>query len=54
MILHIAYLDAGTGSIVIQAVIGSVAGIMFAFRNFIKTLGFRLKTSRSFSEPAEE
>jgi hypothetical protein len=47
MTLHIAYLDPGTGSIVIQAIIGSVAGVLFAFRNYIKNLGFKLRGSRA-------
>jgi hypothetical protein len=31
-----AYLDAGTGSIVVQAVIGTTLGVTYAFRNFSK------------------
>lgn len=42
MSLHFfGYLDAGTGSIVIQAIIGSVVGGAYAFRNFSKRI-FRL------------
>lgn len=33
---HFGYLDPGTGSLFVQALIGSVAGVGFAFR---KTLG---------------
>jgi hypothetical protein len=36
MSLHFAYLDAGTGSIVFQAAIGTAAGGIFAFKNLIK------------------
>jgi hypothetical protein len=31
-----AYLDAGTGSIVIQAVVGTALGVTYALRNFSK------------------
>jgi hypothetical protein len=31
-----AYLDAGTGSIVVQAVIGTALGVTYALRNFTK------------------
>jgi hypothetical protein len=31
-----AYLDAGTGSIVVQAVIGTALGVTYALRNFSK------------------
>jgi hypothetical protein len=31
-----AYLDAGTGSIVVQAVIGTALGVSYAMRNFTK------------------
>jgi hypothetical protein len=36
MSLHFAYLDAGTGSIVIQAVVGTALGVTYALRNFSK------------------
>jgi hypothetical protein len=39
MTSHIfAYLDAGTGSIVVQAVIGTALGAGYALRNFSKRL----------------
>ena len=37
-----AYLDPGTGSIIIQAVIGAVAGAAFIFRNAVKQAGVKL------------
>lgn len=40
MVSHFAYLDPGTGSIVLQAVIGVILGAIVFFRNFfIRLLG---------------
>ncbi|OHB00065.1 MAG: hypothetical protein A3E94_02960 [Candidatus Zambryskibacteria bacterium RIFCSPHIGHO2_12_FULL_44_12b] len=44
MSLDFGYLDPGTGSVVIQAIIGVVAGALFAFRNFISRAVLKLKT----------
>ncbi|MBW3537907.1 hypothetical protein KY386_00265 [Candidatus Parcubacteria bacterium] len=33
MHLFVAYLDPGSGSLIIQVVVGSAAGVIFLFRN---------------------
>jgi hypothetical protein len=40
---HFAYLDPGTGSIVIQAVIGVVAGAAFVLKNSIRKVVPKLR-----------
>lgn len=43
MSLDFAYLDPGTGSLFIQAIIGAVVGGMFVFRNFFAKVANRLR-----------
>lgn len=43
MNLVFSYLDAGTGSVVIQSLIGIVAGIGVFGRKFIASLGHRIR-----------
>jgi hypothetical protein len=51
MASHIfAYLDAGTGSIVVQAVIGTALGASYALRNFSKKLFSSIKRNNSETE----
>jgi hypothetical protein len=45
-----AYLDAGTGSIVVQAVIGTAVGVSYALRNFSKKLFNSIRKSDSETE----
>lgn len=42
-----AYLDPSTGSLFIQALIGSIAGIGFVFRNTISRIVGRLASRRT-------
>ncbi len=41
---HLAYIDPGTGSVILQATIGAVAGFSYAVRNRIR--GFIAKFSK--------
>jgi hypothetical protein len=51
MTSHIfAYLDAGTGSIVVQAVIGTALGAGYALRNFSKKLFGSIRKNNSETE----
>lgn len=49
-LFHFAYLDAGTGSMVIQALIGVVAGVALFGRKAIASLRHRLKNKHSTAE----
>lgn len=42
-LINFAYLDAGTGSLFIQAIIGGVVGGLFVFRNFITKVAMKLR-----------
>lgn len=42
-LFHFAYLDAGTGSIIIQAVVGVVAGISLFARRRIAPLFYKVR-----------
>jgi hypothetical protein len=43
--MHFAYLDPGTGSIVLQAVIGVILGVVVVFRSFIFKIISKIKPS---------
>jgi len=43
--LHLAYIDPGTGSFIVQAVIGTVLGVSFTIRRQISAL-FRKLTGK--------
>lgn len=43
MLSHFGYLDPGTGSVIIQAIIGLVAGISLFGRRAIKAIASRIK-----------
>lgn len=47
-----AYLDAGTGSIIIQAAIGLVAGVSYFFRHHVAS--FFSKISSRFSKKTKK
>lgn len=50
-----AYLDAGTGSYLIQLVIASIAGGLFVFKSFWRKAWFLLKRNKkSASMPASQ
>jgi hypothetical protein len=36
--IHLAYIDPGTGSVILQATIGAIAGISYAIRNRVRSL----------------
>lgn len=42
----IAYIDPGSGSLIIQAVIGSILGAAFLLKSYLKA-GWRKMTSKS-------
>jgi hypothetical protein len=42
-VLHFAYLDAGTGSLIIQSIIGVVAGVTVFGRNAISRFSSKMK-----------
>ncbi|MEQ4305865.1 hypothetical protein ABNF97_31525 [Plantactinospora sp. B6F1] len=46
---HLAYLDAGSGSLIVQAVIGGVAGVAVAAK-----LYWRRLTSRFRRQPSKQ
>jgi hypothetical protein len=48
--LIVAYVDPGTGSFALQAVIGSIMGVSYMARNSIKSLARKLKRE----QPAEK
>ncbi|CAN5412422.1 hypothetical protein BH10PAT3_BH10PAT3_8730 [soil metagenome] len=49
-LVRFAYLDAGTGSMVIQSVIGIVAGVGLFGRKAITSFRSRIKHKRAHSE----
>lgn len=51
---YFAYLDAGTGSIIIQAVIGAGLGIMVVMRTHIGSFLKRLSGGRKQTSEQEE
>lgn len=48
-----AYIDPGTGSMIIQALIGAVAGIAFFSRSMIRQLMTKVRMTFSKSESQE-
>ena len=48
-LFHFAYLDAGTGSMIIQSVIGVVAGVSLFGRKAITSMRSRVKAKNSVS-----
>ncbi len=55
MVYHslFAYLDAGTGSIIVQAVIGAVAGVTVFGRRFIGSAVHRVRSLFGKSEQVD-
>jgi hypothetical protein len=51
---HFAYLDPTTGSLFIQALIGSIAGVGFIFRNSASKILNKVSNRRSDTATAEE
>ncbi|MEI6237820.1 MAG: hypothetical protein WCP03_04445 [Candidatus Saccharibacteria bacterium] len=43
--MHFGYLDPGTGSIVLQAIIGVILGAIVVFRNYFYRIISKLKPS---------
>ncbi len=43
MPLDFAYLDPGTGSLFIQAIIGAVVGGLFVFRSFLAKIAMKFR-----------
>ena len=50
----VAYVDPGTGSFALQAVIGTVMGVSFAARNRIKWLVSKFKKEPQVDDRAEK
>ena len=48
LLTHVAYLDAGTGSLIIQSIIGVIAGVAVFWRKLIATI--KLKTGDVFKK----
>ncbi|MFC4147814.1 hypothetical protein ACFO0M_16275 [Micromonospora mangrovi] len=48
--MHLAYLDAGSGSLIVQAVVGGVAGVAVAAKLYWRRLVSRLR--RQPTDPA--
>jgi len=44
MLRHFAYLDPGTGSLILQAVIGAMLGIIVFFRSFFIKIFIKIKS----------
>jgi hypothetical protein len=53
MIRFIAYVDPGTGSFAIQAVIGTVMGVSYAARHRIKIIIGKFKRDPQGSKPED-
>ncbi len=56
---HVAYLDAGTGSLIVQALIGAIAGVALFGRRMFAVVTHKLnklrgKAASSTSSPAKE
>jgi uncharacterized membrane protein YciS (DUF1049 family) len=47
MSLPFGYIDPGTGSLIVQAIIGFVVGGAFFFRNFFRKLATKIKRTNS-------
>jgi len=54
MSLHFGYLDPGTGSLFIQAVIGALVGGAFVFRSFLARIAMRLRGRGKRVSPAKK
>lgn len=48
-IIQFAYLDPGSGSLLLQAIVGGTAGIMVFFRHWWRTL----KAAKAASQPSD-
>lgn len=48
-----AYIDAGTGSLALQAILSGVLGAAFVFRSFWATLFRRKKNENTLNPPPE-
>ena len=53
MIRLIAYVDPGTGSFALQAMIGTVMGVSYAMRNRIKIIIGKFKKSPQAGKPED-
>ena len=56
MIFRPAYIDPGTGSVILQAIIGAIAGIAYAVRHRIAVIWGKItgKPSRREAKPTLE
>jgi hypothetical protein len=52
-LIHLAYIDPGTGSIVLQAVVGTVAGVTYAVRHRIRGLIAKFSKGNSAEKPSK-
>ena len=50
----LGYLDPGSGSLILQAVLGGVAGVGVAFRAFRQRMKRRRQGESEVTDPAEE
>ncbi|WDZ88274.1 hypothetical protein [Micromonospora cathayae] len=46
-VMHLAYLDAGSGSLIVQAVVGGVAGAAVAAKLYWRRLADRFRRQRT-------
>lgn len=51
-VTHLAYLDAGSGSLIVQAVVGGVAGVAVAAKLYWRRLVSRFRRQPSDQGPA--
>ncbi|MET7470836.1 hypothetical protein ACFYON_22810 [Micromonospora sp. NPDC005686] len=49
---HLAYLDAGSGSLIVQAVVGGVAGVAVAAKLYWRRLTSRFRRQPTDQGPA--
>ncbi len=54
MIFHLGYIDPGTGSIVIQALVGGFLGAAYVGRKFISQAGAAIKSAFSTRQNSNE
>ncbi|MCI4061067.1 hypothetical protein MRQ36_00175 [Micromonospora sp. R77] len=51
--MHLAYLDAGSGSLIVQAVVGGVAGVAVAAKLYWRRLVGRFRPRPTDPAPAD-
>jgi hypothetical protein len=54
LVQHLAYLDPGTGSLIIQSLIGAIAGIAVFGRRILTTIKMKFKRTPSKSDNTTE